>query len=95
MKRYLPRNRVIESIIEYFVMQHLRADNDHVEDHLVFNHSVIIHSVELLDDDLIVANVEHSLFDEQTETYCRPKFTKVELTAMWPPETVFNIEVES
>lgn len=95
MKRYLKLNTVIESIIEYFIMQHLRFDNTHIDDSLVCDHKIIVHSVEVMDDDLLIANVEHSLYDESTDAYCKPRFAKVELTTSWPPEMVFNIDVES
>lgn len=95
MKRYVPLTTTLESIIEFFIMQHLRADNVHIDDELVYNHKIVIHSVEILDDNLLIANVEHSYFDELLDRYCQPKFTKIELTPIWPAETVFNIEVES
>ncbi|AFU64455.1 hypothetical protein P46FS4_115 [Salmonella phage P46FS4] len=95
MKRYLKLTTVLESIIEYFIMQHLRADNMHLDGCLTYDHKIIVHSVEVLDDDLMVANVEHCLFDESVDAYCQPRFAKVELTTCWPPEMVFNIDVES
>lgn len=91
MRRYLRLNTVLESLIEYYIMQHLRSENDHLDDELVCDHKIVIHSVEVLDDELLVANVEHSLYDAVAEKYCPPAFTKVELTPRWPSEQVFNI----
>ncbi|QIO02715.1 hypothetical protein HYQ33_gp117 [Salmonella phage aagejoakim] len=77
MKKYVRLNTVLESVIEYFIMQHLRAENDHV------------------DDELLIANIEHALWDEVLDQYVQPKFTQIELSAMWSPETVFNIDIQS
>lgn len=92
MKRYLRLNSVLESLVEYFIVQHLRADNPHVDEELVYDHKIIIHSVEMVDDDIMVANVEHALCHPVTGVFLQPNFTKVELTPSWPSETVFNIE---
>lgn len=35
MRRYLRLNTVLESLIEYYIMQHLRSENDHLDDELV------------------------------------------------------------
>lgn len=93
MRRYLRLNTVLESLIEYYIMQHLRSENEHIDDELVCNHCIIIHSVEIVDDELLIANVEHSLYDVDGGKYCTPSFTQIELTPLWPAEKVFNIDV--
>ncbi|AGF88993.1 hypothetical protein SP029_00055 [Salmonella phage FSL SP-029] len=95
MKKYVRLNTVLESVIEYFIMQHLRAENEHVGDALTYDHRIVVHSVEIVDDELLIANVEHALWDEVLDQYVQPKFTQIELSAMWPPETVFNIDIQS
>lgn len=95
MASYLKLNTVLESVLEYFVLQHLRQENLFLADFLLDEQKIIIHSVELIDDELMVANIEHTIWDPLKGDYMQPKFAKVEITPIWPVETVFNIELET
>lgn len=92
MRRYLRLNTVLESLIEFYILQHLRSGNEHIDDFLLYDHQITIHSVEVVDDDLLLANIEHSLYDNQAGKYCAPAFSQVEITPCWPAEKVFNID---
>lgn len=92
MRNYLRLNNVLESLIEYYIIQHLRSENGHLDDELTCDHRIIIHSVEVLDNDLLLANVEHSLYDAELGKYCAPAFAQIELTSRWPAEVIFNSE---
>lgn len=86
MGRYLRLTPVVESAIEFFIMSHLRTFNGHLYDELTYDHKMIIHSVEIIDDDCAVANIEQTVYDEALGRWCQPRFSKVELTRAWPAE---------
>lgn len=86
MGRYLRLSPVVEAAIEFYIMNHLRIGNEHLYDELTYDHKIVIHSIEVIDDDLVVANVEHMLYDNVLSRWCQPMFTKIELTRCWPAE---------
>lgn len=94
MRRFVRLNEVLECIVEYYIMQSLRAENIHLDVELSCDHRVVIHALEYVEDDLMIAHIEHALCDPESGIYSRPRFTKVELSPAFPPEPFFNIEYE-
>ena len=92
MAKLMPRNRVLEAIIEEHIVRMLCNDNPHVALEIYANLKIIVHSVELVDDDVLDAQLEHYLVDDYGVPLCKPHFARVEITEVFPCPGFFNSE---
>lgn len=90
--RYLPQNQVIENLVDVYIVNALISSNPHLAPYFYYNMNLTVHSVEVVDDELLVANIEFYLVDDNGTPVCKPVFSKVDIENYFPLSDFFNMD---
>lgn len=92
--RYLPQNMVIENLVDVYIINALISSNPHLAPYFYYNLSLVVHSIEVVDDDLLIANIEFYVLDDDGVPVSKPVFSKIEIQNYFPLADFFNMEDE-
>ncbi|AIX13052.1 hypothetical protein HWB57_gp051 [Erwinia phage vB_EamM-Bue1] len=89
-RKFFRKNMMLEGLVEQQILLLLMEVNPHFKSELYYQLRLVVHSVEIIDDDFLVAHVEHQLLNPDMRPIGRPQFCQVELEYVFVDLTVFN-----
>lgn len=89
-RQFLPNNYMVGALVEHHILSLLIQLNPLSAYELYYSLGIIVHSVEIVDDELLIAHVEHWLIDDQSHDITRRHFCQVELEPYFADLTLFN-----
>uniref|UniRef100_A0AAU8KYZ4 Uncharacterized protein n=1 Tax=Serratia phage Kevin TaxID=3161161 RepID=A0AAU8KYZ4_9CAUD len=88
---YLPQNQVIDNLIDVYIVNALISSNPHLAPYFYYHLNLKVNSVEVVEDDLLVANVEFFLMDDDGNPVCDPVTCDVDIENYFPLADFFNM----
>lgn len=93
VRRFLPLgNKMLEAILEDHILKKLMTFNPLVEFELYYSLKIVIHSIEVIDEDFWVVHLEHYFVDVENRALVKPAFCQAEIDLAFVNLHVFNNE---